>query len=342
MYVYTRLVDLNIYELLRLCPQFKRIAPHVQGVLNWNLKKFKSKKIFYMGRGTGNGDCHAGHFFVWKIGVQFAKYAYAKTIFMIADDQKNSGYCSKIEQQSICRLLQFTGFSPRSIFIFKNSANRNYLYANAIKYFASDTQIKTIFQIFGKTKQNSVFSLIYPMVQSFVVLLMDRLHHTTVVVTGKDQLPYFKYCTQFLKNKNITPPIVFVIKNIPCTDMRDKMSATYSKNAIFFSDKSEHILDKFIKARSGAPNTMRELKEKGIIRAHDFAYIFSELMGYSREIRDKYACGKIGTVAFKKNVCAQFLRARAQYNKIKIHVHAALLTKDSIEKFIGAMCERTT
>ena len=296
----------------------EKILSQAYRVENLELLSGQSRTVVYVGRGPNGRGCHLAHYTVWKFAADIAKCLRAQMHFMISDDEKEKGITHEGVVSQISRLLHFLGRRTEDTVLFRNTRNKSVLYTVASHTLSKHARIGSVMSLLGVGKGQSVFNLVYTLVQSAPVLINNERGIHTVIVSGLDQKPHLDFCQQLMRSLGKNPPTVVYTRTIPpLTGHHQKMTASRPKGVLYLNDSPEDVSRVIKSAVSGAPKTLSELRTCGVDESQDRPLRIAESLGLLVEESRLYRRGVIGSLEFKSALTRE---VNTLFGRIKQHV----------------------
>lgn len=164
-----------------------------------NLEILKDKNIsIYTGKGPSN-ELHLGHLFLLKITQEVKRILNAKLYYMISDDQKYLN--NTLSTKAITNITNHIESQFKDVGILQNTKNIDILYTFALP-FVKFFKIGRIKSLLGLKNSDNIGKIFFIPIQCSVINYLHSLNQAVIIITGRDQEPYFKEMNRYLKSEN--------------------------------------------------------------------------------------------------------------------------------------------
>lgn len=260
-----------------------------------NLECLSNSHIsIYSGKGPSN-DLHLGHLFLLKIIKEIKETIGASLTYMISDDEKY--FNGTLTESAVVTITSLILTHFKDVEILQNTKDIGTLYPFAlpfIKFF----KINRISSLLGVKPNDNLGKLFYAPIQCSVVNYLHNSDKSVLIITGKDQIPYFREMDRFLNSIGKSVSYLY-ITDFPNLHLTSKMSSSSPKTAIFYNDF--YLTQKINSAKTGSPLTLQEHKLNGVKITEDFFYYLTLYFNLNLKQND-YFSGKISAAEFKSSI----------------------------------------
>jgi tryptophanyl-tRNA synthetase len=275
---------------------------------------------FFCGRGAlYSGVIHLGHYLLYKkigeIGNMFKDNR--SVLFQYSDDEGafKSGKIEKNIERGVIEKKIKSLLNLDNMIYYQNTKQMGELYPALLPLLAT-LNIKDIKKIFGFDDAYCVGRFFYPLVQLRVGLQQKG---KVIVLTGKDQLPYFTALRDRLGFQRREKFGFIIFKNIPDLKGNPKMSSSVPEGVLSLDETRERIEKKIKKMFSLGGRTLEENQKKDIKRGLCpvlllISYLQKNRMEF-KQVKNQYIGGEMPSTELKKNLLLLLLARKKELSR---------------------------